>query len=346
MFKMKIKLQIIFLFLFLSFTALRAQQKETSLVHWLPFEKAMQLCKDNPRPVLIDVYTDWCGWCKVMMKNTFSDKSVAGYINNFFYPVRLNAETLDTLHYKDTAYVNFFQGSRSPHQLAYKLLDGKLSYPSLVYFDRGGRKTVVPGYYDPSKIMPLLVYFGENIYQTANYDQWENNFQKTFLVKDSAIEKKVDNPVHWLTLTEALEKNKKKPGKILIYFYTPWNVSCSVMVSTTWNNQTIASLLNEKFYPVRFDATSKDTLKAFEATFINEQKEHPFHQFPIAMLQGKMEFPAFVILDEENRLLDRIQFYLTPENIEPILLYFGDNQYKTTKWENFRGNFKSKNFKE
>jgi uncharacterized protein YyaL (SSP411 family) len=46
-------------------------------VNWVTFEQAVELSKKDKRKVFIDVYTDWCGWCKVMDKNTFSDPKVA-----------------------------------------------------------------------------------------------------------------------------------------------------------------------------------------------------------------------------------------------------------------------------
>ena len=58
-------------------------------VHWLTFEQAVEKAKTTKKPIFIDVYTTWCGWCKVMDKNTFSDPAVAKVLNEQFYPVKL-----------------------------------------------------------------------------------------------------------------------------------------------------------------------------------------------------------------------------------------------------------------
>lgn len=61
-------------------------------IEWLKFEEAIAANAQNPKMILVDVYTDWCGWCKKMDKETFTDAKVVEYINTNFYAVKLNAE--------------------------------------------------------------------------------------------------------------------------------------------------------------------------------------------------------------------------------------------------------------
>ena len=79
---------LIFLGLTLSF-ATQAQIK------WLKFEEAIALNAQNPKMIIVDVYTDWCGWCKKMDKETFTDPKVIAYISQNFYAVKLNAENTE-----------------------------------------------------------------------------------------------------------------------------------------------------------------------------------------------------------------------------------------------------------
>ncbi len=85
--KMKKSISLLTL-LFLGMGSLLAQDK----IEWLTFEEATAKTQENPKMIFVDVYTDWCGWCKKMDKETFTDAAVIDYINENFYAVKMNAE--------------------------------------------------------------------------------------------------------------------------------------------------------------------------------------------------------------------------------------------------------------
>jgi thiol-disulfide isomerase/thioredoxin len=92
---------------FLSSTILlNFAQKHKGPINWLSIEEASVLYQKNPKPMFIDVYTDWCGWCKKMDASTFKDASIAQYLNSNFYAVKLNAETSDSLRFMGKTYYN------------------------------------------------------------------------------------------------------------------------------------------------------------------------------------------------------------------------------------------------
>ncbi len=151
-------------------------------VKWYSFEQAVELNKQRPKKIFIDIYTDWCGWCKTMERNTFSNLVIVRYLNKYYYPVKFNAETKDTIHFANYVFVNKENSRRSAHQLAVALLKGKMSYPSSVYMDENNQPiTAIAGYLPPEKIEPIL-YFIENDYYKKNikYENFLKNFHSKF----------------------------------------------------------------------------------------------------------------------------------------------------------------------
>src|SRR5882672_5223863 len=137
------------LFLFLSCVAIvgvfshegRAQAENhlAGPIKWMSFEEAVEKSKIEKRKIFIDVYTDWCGWCKVMDKNTFSEAQVAKILNEKFYPVKFDAEQTEDVVFAGTTFKFIPAGNRGTHQLAMALLNNQLSYPTVVFLDEDFR---------------------------------------------------------------------------------------------------------------------------------------------------------------------------------------------------------------
>ncbi|MCB0628568.1 MAG: DUF255 domain-containing protein [Lewinella sp.] len=104
-------------------------------IQWISWNEAVAAQETDPKLLLVDVYTDWCKWCKVMDEQTFSDPQVADYINEHFYAVKLNAENEEPIMFRGQEFKVVAGGRRGIHTLAYALLDGQLSYPSYVYLN-------------------------------------------------------------------------------------------------------------------------------------------------------------------------------------------------------------------
>lgn len=139
-----------------------------SQINWVPFEKAMELSKIDGKPVLVDVYTDWCGWCKRLDATTYQDSAVVSYINSHYHATKFNAETNDKIMYRDTVY----EKKGKTHDLAIKLLYGKMSYPTTLFMiEEMNMVAPIPGYLTRETIQPYLFYFGEQAYKLNN--TWE-----------------------------------------------------------------------------------------------------------------------------------------------------------------------------
>lgn len=146
-------------------------------VLWLPMEDAIRLAKKKKKKIIVDVYTDWCGWCKIMDKNTYARKRIIRFINENFYAVRFNAESRDSVNVMGQAY-GYMPNSRV-HGLAYSLLDGSMEYPSTVFLDDNiNLLTIIPGYIQPEKMEVLLYYFVEEAYRNPgkNFQEYEAEF--------------------------------------------------------------------------------------------------------------------------------------------------------------------------
>src|SRR5687768_15614972 len=73
-------------------------------VNWISFEELQALYASNPKPILIDLYTDWCGWCKHMDKTTYRNDKVVDYINKNYYAVKYNAESKEDVVFNKKTY--------------------------------------------------------------------------------------------------------------------------------------------------------------------------------------------------------------------------------------------------
>lgn len=147
-------------------------------INWMSFEEAIAAIEEEPKHIFIDVYTDWCGWCKKMDASTFKDPVIVELMNEHYYAVKLDAEQKDTIFFMDNAFINPDpDGRRSTHQMAQALLKGKLSYPSFVFLnDKTEWLTVVNGYRKAPEMEMVLSYFGESIYEEKNWEQFMEGF--------------------------------------------------------------------------------------------------------------------------------------------------------------------------
>jgi thioredoxin-related protein len=127
-------------------------------IEWMTFEAAVSANSVAPRKIFVDVYTDWCGWCKVMDKQTFTDPEVIAYMNEHYYAVKFNAEQKEPVTVNGRVYEYLPNvGRRGVHTLAYSLLQGRMSYPSVVYMNENLQLIKVsPGYKKPHQILPEL----------------------------------------------------------------------------------------------------------------------------------------------------------------------------------------------
>lgn len=156
-------------------TTLALAQEE---IQWMSIEDAYELTltEENPKKIFIDVYTDWCGWCKRMDKATFQNEEVATYMNEHYYNVKFDAEQKESVEILGNTFKFVPQGNRGYHELAAALLNGKMSYPTVVFLNRKFEMlSPVPGYQESLAFMNIAKYFGDNIYLETSWQDYSGN---------------------------------------------------------------------------------------------------------------------------------------------------------------------------
>lgn len=162
--------KLIFVFLGVLFTFTLSAQNTG--IKWMTFEEAENQMRIQPKKIFIDVYTNWCGWCKKMDATTFKDPVIVDYLNKNYYAIKFNAETRDTIILNNTQYV--LKPENRANDLAIALLNGKLSYPSTVYLDESfNMLSPVPGYLTSDVMLKILRYFGENHHKTIPWEEYK-----------------------------------------------------------------------------------------------------------------------------------------------------------------------------
>jgi len=142
-------------------------------INWYSIEEVQQLARNEPRKVFVDVYTDWCGWCKKMDATTFKDPKIAKQLNTKFYAVKLDGEGLEKIVFKDKEYKFVPQGRKGYHELAAILMNGKMSYPTTVYLDENlNLIQPLPGYLTVEKLEPILIFLGEDYYKKKSWEEF------------------------------------------------------------------------------------------------------------------------------------------------------------------------------
>lgn len=148
-------------------------------VKWYTIEEAEKLAKQTPRPLFVDAYTDWCGWCKKMDSETFTNSVIADLLNNKYYPVKFDAETRQKITFMGQEFINDGRYGNA-HQLAVALMNGQMSYPTVIFMllNEKGQFEIAPlaGFKQPKEMEVFLSYFADNNYKSKSWDDFQKGF--------------------------------------------------------------------------------------------------------------------------------------------------------------------------
>ncbi len=172
----------LFLGLLISFASSVSAQTE---INWMSMNEALAAQKENPKKIIMDAYTDWCGPCKLMDKKTFHNPDIVKYINKNYYAVKFNAEGREVIRYNNYTYDNPKYDPSRKGQRNYQHLFARYlkinGYPSIVFFDEEGKMIApVVGYRTPRQLEIYLKMIASNDYKNVvTKEQWET-YQKNF----------------------------------------------------------------------------------------------------------------------------------------------------------------------
>ncbi len=166
------KMRILAMSIFLAATLCQAQE-----VNWMSFEEAIKATKEEERKIIVDIFTEWCGWCKKMDQTTFQNKYIVDYINTHFYAVKFDGEQHDPIDFKGQTYTYVKNGLRGYHELAAELTRGRLSYPSVVFIDEELNVIQALRGFQPSlRFEQIMSYFAQDYHKTTPWSKYSENY--------------------------------------------------------------------------------------------------------------------------------------------------------------------------
>ena len=130
---------------------------------WKKFDAGIAEAKKSGKMILIDVYTDWCKWCKTMDTVTYKDKKVSEYLSKNFVLIKLNAEANERI---------FYAGKKmSPGEFAQSMrIDG---YPATLFMKKNGEPiTILPGFSEPKMFIHVLGFISGSHFEKKSFDQY------------------------------------------------------------------------------------------------------------------------------------------------------------------------------
>lgn len=151
-------------------------------VKWESIEQASQAPNTEKKAYFIDFYTSWCGWCKKMDKETFTDPTVIKILNKYYIPVKFNAEGNSEFKWNGIKYNNAATtagGRPSTHTFARTILGQEMGFPSFgIFTSDKSLQNIIQGYQTSDELIPILWYFASGDYKKYTFDTYLRIFAK------------------------------------------------------------------------------------------------------------------------------------------------------------------------
>jgi len=154
----------------------------------MSMDEALAAQKETPKKIFMDVYTKWCGPCKMLDRNTFTNKKVIKFINENYYAVKFDAEGTEEITYQDFTYANpNYQEGRKGRNATHFFADALniAGYPSMAFFKEDGVIIqAITGYKTPQELEIFLKMIANDDYLKLTtgeaWQEYQKNFKGTF----------------------------------------------------------------------------------------------------------------------------------------------------------------------
>lgn len=131
---------------------------------WRTADEALKEGPAAKKFVLLDVYTDWCGWCKRMDRDTYANEKVGKYISERWIAAKMNPEKEGKLTYQGKEY--------SLREFGQAL--GVTGYPATAFFNENGELiTVIASYLPADEFHMILRFIAEDHYKTRSFEEFK-----------------------------------------------------------------------------------------------------------------------------------------------------------------------------
>jgi thioredoxin-related protein len=141
---------------------------------WHKYNEGIAEAKKSNKKILLDVYTDWCKWCKKLDVEVYENDKVAAYLKKYYVLIKVNGEGSEKLKFKDNEISETqFTGAM-----------GVTGYPTMFFLDsKGDQIDKLASFVTADKFLPIIKFFGEDHYKKENWEAFYKNYSQKESIK-------------------------------------------------------------------------------------------------------------------------------------------------------------------